>query len=86
MRPLSAIVSNCQFVLYPLNVDMNIEGSLKWPGQPNIFLSFAQFTKKCCFDYIRFQHAYMLACGKNDLCVVTIKFVIISAEANTVKL
>ena len=31
MPALSVIVNNYQFVLYPLNIDMNIEGGLSWP-------------------------------------------------------
>ena len=33
MPALSVIVNNYQFVLYPLNIDMNIEGGLSWPRQ-----------------------------------------------------
>ena len=42
MRALSAIVNNSQFVLYPLNIDMNIEGGLRWPRQSRKY-----------FDYIK---------------------------------
>ena len=50
MRALSAVVNNYQFVLYPLNVDMNIEGGLRWPGQSRkYFLVFCPIHQKMSF-------------------------------------
>ena len=52
MRALSVIVNNYQVVLYPLSIDMNIEGGLRWPRQSRkYFLVF--LPKKCRFDYIK---------------------------------
>ena len=45
MRALSAIVNNCQFVLYPLNIDMNIEGGLRWPGQCRKYFLISQVAR-----------------------------------------
>ena len=58
MRALSAIVNNSQFVLYPLNIDVNIDGGLRRPRQSRkYFLVFRpiyqKFGKKCHFDYIK---------------------------------
>ena len=54
MRALSVIVNNYQFVLYPLNIDMNIERGLRWPRQSRKYVLVRLLPKKCRFDYIKF--------------------------------
>ena len=88
MRALSAIVNNYQFVLFPLNIDMNIEGGLRWSKQSRkYFLVFCQIYQKMPFWLHKDSNT--LTCWhavKMILRVVTIKFVIISASANCIKL